>query len=254
MRIEVDATPLLLRSAGVKNYTYHWIRHLRAAARPGDAVSAFPFLGDLGSLNHDGSNIGRFGTLARIATLLTVNRVPLIDLVTTGAQVFHASNQVRKPPGRTPLTATVHDLTCWLMPELHTAANVRADQNFADRILRRARGLIAVSENTRQDAIRVLKCKPERIRTIHSGISDAFFDAPATKRRKPYILFVGTIEPRKNLDTLLDAYEGLRKDLREAYDLVVAGPAGWSSERTMARLTGGRPRTDCAPKLFSGLA
>ena len=240
MRIEIDATSLLLRSAGIKNYTYHWIRHLQATSAPGDTVTAFPFLGDLGALNHDGSNIGRFGTLARIATLLTVNRVPLIDLVTSNAQVFHASNQIRKPPARMALTATVHDLTCWLMPELHTAANVQADENFANQILKRARGLIAVSENSRQDAIRVLNVHPDRIRTIHSGIADEFFDAPpGPPKQKPYILFVGTIEPRKNLDTLLDAYEGLRKDLRHEFDLLVAGPAGWAAEKTMARLNGG---------------
>lgn len=239
MRIKIDATSLLLRSAGIKNYTYHWIRHLQAEASAGDYVTAFPFLGDLGALNHDGSNIGRFGTLMRVAALLTVNRVPLIDLVTAKADVFHASNQVRKPPSRMALTATVHDLTCWLMPELHTAANVRADQSFADQILKRARGLIAVSENTRQDAIRVLGVKPEQIRTIHSGISDVFFDAVPMPKQKPYILSVGTIEPRKNLDTLLDAYEGLRTELKEAFDLVVAGPAGWASEKTMARLQTG---------------
>lgn len=241
MRIEIDATSLLLRSAGIKNYTYHWIRHLQSTAANGDTVRAFPFLGDLGALNHDGSNIGRLGTLTRVATLLTVNRVPLIDLIARNAQVFHASNQVRKPPTRTALTATVHDLTCWLMPELHTAANVQADENFSNQIFKRARGLIAVSESTRQDAIRVLKIDPGRIRTIHSGISDVFFDAPPTPKHKPYILFVGTIEPRKNLDTLLDAYEGLRKDLREAFDLIVAGPAGWASEKTLARLNSGLP-------------
>jgi len=241
MRIEVDATSLLLRSAGVKNYTYHWINHLRAQARPGDSVTAFPFLRDLGALNHDGSNISELATLPRIATLYAVNHLPLIDQFVKGADVFHASNQVRKPPTRIPLTATVHDLTCWLMPELHTPANVRADKSFAGQILRRARGLIAVSENTRQDAIKLLGVKPESVHTIHSGISEAFFDAQPTPKQKPYILFVGTIEPRKNLDTLLDAYAALRPDLKDAYDLVVAGPAGWASEKTLARLSNHTP-------------
>ena len=239
MRIEIDATSLLLRSAGIKNYTYHWIRHLQALAAHGDSVTAFPFLGELGALNHDGSNIGRFGTLWRIATLLAVNRAPVIDWIAGGGDVFHASNQVRKPPKRTRLTATVHDLTCWLTPELHTAANVQADKSFADQVLKRASGLIAVSENTRQDAIRLLGVKPENIRTIYSGIPDEFFDAVPTPKQKQYILFVGTIEPRKNLDALLDAYLALRQDLKDVFDLLVAGPSGWASERTMARLNSG---------------
>ena len=128
------------------------------------------------------------------------------------------------------------------MPELHTEANVRADKSFADRVLKRARGLIAVSENTRQDAIRMLGVKPENVRTIYSGIPDAFFDAVALQpspKQKPYILFVGTIEPRKNVDGLIDAYLAMRTELRDAFDLVVAGPAGWASQETMARLESG---------------
>ena len=54
---------------------------------------------------------------------------------------------------------------------------MRADRIFEERILKRADGLIAVSENTRQDAIRLLGIKPERIRTIHSGVAEQYFDA-----------------------------------------------------------------------------
>ena len=48
------------------------------------------------------------------------------------------------------------------MPELHTPANIQADQGFADKVLKRATGLIAVSENTRQDAVRLLGLDPAR--------------------------------------------------------------------------------------------
>jgi glycosyltransferase involved in cell wall biosynthesis len=243
MRIEIDATSLLLRSAGVKNYTFHWIDHLRRAAAPGDSVGAFPFLGDLGRLNHDRSNIGAPGTLWRLAALYGVNllSVPRIDWITKGASLFHASNQVRRPPVRTPMTATVHDLTCWILPELHTPANVRADASFAEHVWKRCRGLIAVSENSRLDAIRLLGIKPEAITTIYSGIAAEFFDARPAPSPRPYVLFVGTIEPRKNVDLLLSAYQSLRVDLRNQFDLVIAGPGGWNSEQTMVRLRSGLP-------------
>jgi glycosyltransferase involved in cell wall biosynthesis len=243
MRIKIDATSLLLRSAGVKNYTFHWIEQLRKTAAPGNSVSAFPFLADLGRLNHDGSNLRQLPTAWRLATLYGVNLLglPRMDWITGRADLFHASNQVRRPPVKTPMTATVHDLTCWIMPELHTAANVRADASFADHVLKRARGLIAVSENTRQDTIRLLGVKPESVTTIYSGIPDRFFDAPPASKQKPYILFVGTIEPRKNVDLLLSAYERLSADLRTEFDLIIAGPSGWASEQTMARLASGIP-------------
>src|SRR5262249_53534883 len=147
-----------------------------------------------------------------------------------------ASNQVRRAPRGVKLTATIHDLTCWLMPQFHTEGNIRADRNFADKILKRADALIAVSENTRQDAIRMLGISPDRIHTIYSGVAEEYFSAKPAPREKPYVLYVGTIEPRKNLDTLLDAWGQLNADLRRSFDLVIAGPEGWGSENTYARI------------------
>jgi glycosyltransferase involved in cell wall biosynthesis len=241
MKVLVDATSLLLRSAGVKNYTYYWLRELQKLA-PGQ-FDAYPFLSTLGKLNHDGSNVSLFQTVPRIAALQFFNRVwpGGLEHVVRGYDFFHVSNQVKDPPftKKCRITATVHDLTCWLLPETHTAANRAADQVFADRVLKRAHGLIAVSENTRQDAIRLLGIHPDRIRTIHSGVPDQFFDAVPSTRVKPYLLYAGTIEPRKNVDLLLKAYQAMRPDLRKNFDLVIAGPEGWRSESTMAALRSG---------------
>lgn len=238
MRITIDATSLLLRSAGVKNYTYHWLRHLRRQAGASEQIAAFPFLGDVAELDHEASALSFWQTAPRLAALFAVNGLgPLaLDAAIGKSDVFHASNQVHYAPRRARLTATVHDLTAFLMPELHTPGNVRADGIFAERILQRADGLIAVSENTRRDAIRVLKIAPEKITTIYSGIAQEYFDAAPGRRAKPYALFVGAIEPRKNLDTLLDAWRGLRGELRERFDLVIAGPMGWALESTKARI------------------
>lgn len=249
MIVTIDATSALLRSAGVKSYTYHWVRHLREQAlkqaqalkeKPGDEIRAFPYLHDFGNLDHQASTLTRWQTIPRLGLLYLARGSSLLDVVLRGSDIFHASNQVRRKPRRMKLTATIHDLTCWLMPEFHTEANIRADKTFADRILRRADGLIAVSENTRQDAIRLLGIAPERIETIHSGVDQRYFDARpspiAHGRKRPYVLFVGAIEPRKNLDTLLDAWSALTRDLREAFELVIAGPEGWGAEKTLARI------------------
>ena len=238
MRVTIDATSALLRSAGIKNYTYHWVRHLRLQAQPDDDIRAFPYLKDFGRLDHEASTIPAWQTLPRLALLYFVNAPgnPALDWILSASDIFHASNQIRRAPTRVKLTATVHDLTCWLMPQLHTAANVRADRSFAEHILQRAEGLIAVSENTRQDCIRILNIKPERVQTIYSGIPEEYFDAPPTARKRPYALYVGTIEPRKNLDTLLDAWRQLNPGLRQEFDLLIAGPQGWSAETTMARI------------------
>ncbi|MGA2595873.1 MAG: glycosyltransferase family 1 protein [Bryobacteraceae bacterium] len=241
MPVLIDATSLLLRSAGVKSYTYNWLRSLRQIAEPSE-IKAFPFLNGLGRFTHEESVLSPLETYPRLAMLYAVNAPgnPMLEWIAARADVFHVSNQLRRNiPKRPKITATIHDLTCWLMPELHTAANVRADRFFAEHTLKRADGLIAVSENTRQDAIRILGIAPEKIVTIYSGVPDDYFDAVPAERSKPYVLFVGTIEPRKNLEALLDAWAGMR--YRNDFDLLIAGPAGWSSERIMARLAAGEP-------------
>jgi alpha-1,3-rhamnosyl/mannosyltransferase len=112
-------------------------------------------------------------------------------------------------------------------------------------VAKRADGLIAISENTRRDAVRILGLAPERIRVIYPGVAESFFDTrPEQARqvkekyalRRPYILFVGTVEPRKNVDLLLDAYQQLAPSLRGEFDLVLAGPSGWASWNTLDRL------------------
>jgi glycosyltransferase involved in cell wall biosynthesis len=241
MRITIDATSALVRSAGVKGYVYHWLHSLRehaAALGRGDEIHAFPLLDEWASLDHERSALSPASTLARLALLHSVNMLggSVLDWVLRGTQVFHAGNLVRNAPVRSRLTATIHDLTSWIMPEVHTQATARADQVFAGRILKKAAGLIAVSENTRQDAIRILGIPPERIRTIHSGVPARYFDAKPKVAAKPYVLYVGTVEPRKNLATLLDAWKSLRPDTREQFDLIIAGPEGWHSKDTMARI------------------
>ncbi len=237
MNIQVDATPLLLRSAGVKNYLWHWIRAMRAQAGP-HSISAFPLIRDTGTLHHDSSVLDAFPTLTRLALVgfLNLPHNPAARLASAGCDVFHASNMVRNPPSGCKLTATIHDMTSALMPQFHTESSVRADRYYADRILRRADALIAVSESTKADAVRLLRLPPERVTVIYSGVDARFFIAKPAPAPQPYVLFLSTIEPRKNVDLLLDAWDRLPTDIREAHDLVLAGPVGWRSDATMARI------------------
>lgn len=249
MRICIDATSLLLRSAGIKNYTWHWIRALQAEA-PEHQVTAFPLLGGLGTLDHERSVVSLAATVPRIALLHAINRVygGLLDVAIAQADVFHASNQVHAIPRRVMLTATVHDMTSVLMPEFHTAGNIAADKRFCDNILKRANGIIAVSESAKRDTVRILGIPPDRITVVYSGVDHRFFHVSEAEVQhvrstfslaKPYVLFVGTLEPRKNIDTLLDAWLSLPGTYRDSYDLILAGPIGWSAEKTAERVRSG---------------
>jgi len=250
IHVTIDAVPLLVRSAGVKNYLYYWTRHLRQESREVD-IRLFPFLREADWLDHEGSAASPLSTYMRLGMLFLLNHSPinLSGWTAPHADLFHTC-KLLNPPRRAKLTATVHDLTCWLLPETHSKINVAADRFFADRILKHADALIAVSESTRQDAIRILKLPAEKIRVIHHGIAESFFqvtpeDAAAARSRlglaKPYLLFVGTIEPRKNVARMLNAYEALSPSTREAFDLVLAGPPGWSQSEILARLRSPAP-------------
>ncbi len=265
MRVTIDATPLLLRSAGIKNLLYHWIAALRALGGP-DEIRVFPRIASIGPLHHDGSVLPPLETWPRLGAVFLGNVAGewLVERLAGSTDVFHSSNQVRRPPRGVALTATLHDLTYRLMPELHTSANIRADTAYFDRAFGRARRLIAVSEASKADAVRLAGLDPERIDVIYPGVSEAFFATGDGARRavaeryslrKPFALYVGTIEPRKNVDGLLDAWQRIPEALREAHELVVAGPSGWMMEKTLARLRatagvrylGYVPETDLAP-------
>lgn len=247
MQICIDGTPLLVRSAGVKTYLYHWLRSLQASSSH-HKLTIFPGIGQLTQLDHQRSIKPLFSTAVHLAMSGVLNRSRPWLPAGRPYDVFHASNLVRSlPRNAKAITATLHDLTTWTMPEMHTRGNIAADRTFAERIVRKADRLIAVSEHTRQDAIEVLGIAGDKIDVIHHGVPGAYFDATSDdaetvarkyKLERPYILFCATIEPRKNLDVLLDAYALLAPSLKQEFDLVVAGMAGWASHATVDRLKG----------------
>lgn len=247
----LDASPLLLRSAGVKNYVYYWARSLAENAGE-NRLELFPFLNGLGNFAHERSVLSAAATVPRLGLLYAANicPFPFLNWVTPASDIFHASHQVLHPPRKTRMTSTIYDVTCWLMPEVHAASNVKAADRIADGVFRPSSGLIAISECTRADAVRVLNLAPEKIEVIYPGIAPAFFDVDAEAAReaarryalgKPYALYVGSIEPRKNVAAMLDAWLDLPGDLREEFDLVVIGPWGWGDRSVYDRLEAGIP-------------
>ena len=104
----------------------------------------------------------------------------------------------------------------------------------------KAHKIIAVSETTKNDIIRFLRIPSEKITVVYNGVDEAFRPvkdqtALQTVRdhyRLPlsYILFVGTLQPRKNINGLIKAFAKLKNDAGFHHDLVIAGGAGWKSE------------------------
>jgi len=129
---------------------------------------------------------------------------------------------------------TVHDLTYKRYPELLQRETLHSLETHMGREIARADAIICVSESTRRDLLHYYEVDQSRVVTIHSGFGSIAEPVPMEGLPPHYILFVSTIEPRKNLGVLLEAYA----KLRETYDgsLVVVGRVGWKSEEIVARL------------------
>jgi len=133
-----------------------------------------------------------------------------------------------------PGVVTVHDLAFVYFPEHYPAAKRWYLRLLTGLSVRRARRVIAVSETTRRDVVRTYGIAPERISTIPNGIDadwrrvdDVELERWRRQQGLPerFLLFVGTVQPRKNLTTLLEAFARLGPEF--PWPLFVVGAAGW---------------------------
>ena len=149
--------------------------------------------------------------------------------VTFGANYFlprlHSATARRR-------VITVHDLTYKRHPELLQKETLHNLDAHMAREIAASDAVICVSESTRRDLLRYYQIDPSRAVAIHTGLAVPNEYAPVDGLPKRYILFVSTIEPRKNLGVLLDAFERLDYD----GSLVVVGRVGWKSEDIVPRL------------------
>jgi len=157
------------------------------------------------------------------------------DRLLRGADLFHALDHLLPYLTRIPSVFTLYDLTYRVQPATHNTLNRLYLTLLMPTFLRRASAVIAISESTRRDALRAYRLDPARMTVVYGGVDPGFCPTPpvaqAAVRQKyvlpeRFILSVGTIEPRKNLTALLDAYHTLRQSDSEL-GLVIAGRRGW---------------------------
>lgn len=162
--------------------------------------------------------------------------------------ILHGANYYL-PAHRGPSVVTIHDVSVFLMPRHHRADRVRYMRREVELALRRSALVLTVSQFSRAEIQRVLSYPDERIRVTPLGADPRFHPGAVSAaairglhgQLQPgrYCLFVGTVEPRKNLDTLLSAFERLPLALRRRYPLVLCGYRGWGTEAVHATLARG---------------
>jgi len=163
--------------------------------------------------------------------------------------LLHAPVYVGPLDAPCPLVVSVHDLSFFRFPDLFPRIKRYYLQPFTRMTVRRASVVLASSESTGRDLVDILGASPDKIRVIPLGVDEGMRPLSGSKAVKVFrrreslpehmILYVGTLEPRKNLSTLLEAYARLCREPGFKHDLVIAGGKGWYYEeidRTVERL------------------
>jgi glycosyltransferase involved in cell wall biosynthesis len=246
MRIAVDYTAAVNQTAGIGRFVRSLIKgvvdidqrnqYLLVHARPNeDAVLDFP----------TASNVSRrqLPISERLLTILWHRaNLPLpVDVFTGTVDLFHSPDFVLPPLRGTKSILTVHDLAFLLFPECAHEALREYLLRVVPRSARRASFIVADSENTANDVICLLGVSPERVAVVPGGVDPRFQPVTDPERLRmmrrllgvetaPYVLFVGVIEPRKNLQGLIQAFELIKKRYRLPHKLVVVGRKGWLSD------------------------
>jgi len=173
-------------------------------------------------------------TFPRIRSLL-----PKID-------VFHSWDWIQPPDKDLPLVSTIHDLAMLKYPEIAQPRLLAMHRKSWKILKERQAHVIAVSRATKKDIIELLEIPAERIHVVHEALPEEVIkigefleEEQVTEQlngmdlKRPYILSIGTREPRKNLERLIEAWAPLSKD----YDLVIAGQQGWDATSKGTKLT-----------------
>ncbi len=159
------------------------------------------------------------------------------DRLLPGAELFHATEHLLMPLRHTPSVLTIHDLVFRLFPHYHKPLNYAFLNLAMPLFIRRADHLIAVSHSTRQDLVRLYDVDPDKITVIYEAADPRFRPQPIEEIRhvqrkyslpERFILSLGTLEPRKNYQRLVEALALLRqKPGAEGWRLVIVGGKGW---------------------------
>jgi glycosyltransferase involved in cell wall biosynthesis len=202
IRAAIDVSPLVQTRAGTARYLNALLRELRRR----DDVEVQPRSFGRGD---------RASTLARDAVWYPFGLGRAHD-----ADLLHCPTYRGPLRSARPLVVTVHDLAVFRHPETFNRWTRTYSPRVVPRVLRAATRVIAVSEFTRRELVELLAVPDEKIRVVPNGV-DAEFTQDGPRAEGDYVLSVGTLEPRKNLERLIEAARRTHVELR------VVGARGW---------------------------
>ena len=240
VRIGIDITPLTRARSGVGAYCFHMLREALALA-PDDE-----FVGLTGGMRRlDLSGLPRpiryrrlpAPTRALYAWWEATGR-PRVDRLLGGVDVYHATNYFLPPCRDARRVLTVYDLAFLRRPEWCSPKVATLFAKTVGRFVDEADLVVTCSEHTKRDMVALLDTAPDKIRVAYGGVNPSFgpmdrAEAAARVARKyaiaaPFLLFVSTLEPRKNVAGLVRAFARVSGEI--SHSLVLVGAVGWKAE------------------------
>jgi glycosyltransferase involved in cell wall biosynthesis len=244
----LDATPLTVPTGGVTRYTWELARALAASYAEDQywllSDQPFEMPAPVAANLHKGD--GPRTAAERRWWLWGLNR----EMIRRGVEVFHGTDFSVPYLSRRPSVMTVHDLSPWLRTEGSSRIRRRVPLLLRARI---PTMIITPSEAVRRAAISRFGIDAERVAAVPLAASNHFRPVETAPPDRPYFLFVGTLEPRKNIARLIEAWREVRKS--QEVDLVLAGRVrdGFAAPAREAglRVLGAVPEIDL-PALYTG--
>jgi glycosyltransferase involved in cell wall biosynthesis len=240
MNICIDMRPVLSRATGVGVYLYNLVRGLACL----DSENAYHLFSSSWKERFQqipaGKNIYIHDKHWPVRVLTYswnhFSYPPIESLVDVPLDVVHSPTPLVIPSRTARKITTVHDLYFYFHPDSVIHEMRRDYPTMLREHCEKSDAVIAVSEHTKDQLVEHLKIASSKIYTVHHG-ADMFFaeavpevEISKVKRKyeitQPYFLFVGSLEPRKNLPGLLEAFHGISEDVQ----LVLAGPEGWGND------------------------
>ncbi len=254
MIIGIDISMLVYRGSGVANYTYNLVKNLLKYDKENEyrlfysslrRPKNFYYLDEFRKL---GAKVYGYRFPPRVLKFLWNRRHFLpVECLIGKVDVYHSSDFLRPPllKGTRGIT-TIHDLTWKIYPEYHTLDIVEAHERKMQKTIKYKDTIIVDSYNTKRDLYKYYPQvkKSNKVYVIYPGIDERFRpikDKAKIKKvlkkykveyPKRYLLYVGAIEPRKNLDTAIKVFNQLIKDKNYSdFEFLIVGRAGWKNEK-----------------------
>lgn len=247
MKICLDIQPAIGPGAGVGRYARSLATHLPRLAGAADSLTYFYF-----DFKRQGQPFQEPGARFRRCRLLPGALVqkswthlgwPPYDAFAGGHDLYHFPNFFLPPLRRGKAVVTIHDVSFLRYPHFAEDRNLRYLERTVPRTVARADAILTISHFSASEITALLGVEPARVHAVPLAVAPHMRPAPpaevARLRRQlglgnPYLLSVGTLEPRKNIPFLVEVFE----QLAAGYDgdLVLAGPPGWKVEPILERI------------------